>query len=100
MCAACAVERKLTAVEDFSKGHKLRSFECPVCHTTLRIVVRRDNPELLKEGAGHALALAATPVLARMERRRIVAAFMKFIFAFARPPHWRPGFCDAAREPL
>lgn len=54
VCSACAVERKLTAVQDFAKGHELRSFECPLCHTTLRLVVRRGNPGLLKEGVGHA----------------------------------------------
>jgi len=54
VCSACAVERKLTAVEDFAKGHELRSFECPVCYTTLRLVVRRGNPGLLNEGAVHA----------------------------------------------
>ena len=38
---------------DFAKGHELRSFECPVCYTTLRLVVRRGNPGLLKEGVMH-----------------------------------------------
>jgi hypothetical protein len=48
-CSACDVERTLTAVEAFAKGHDIRSFECPVCHTILRLVVRRDPP-LPKEG--------------------------------------------------
>jgi hypothetical protein len=49
LCSACNVERTLTAVEPLVKGHDIRSFECPVCQTILRLVVRRD-PTLLKEG--------------------------------------------------
>jgi len=48
-CSAYDVERTLTAVETFAKGHDIRSFECPVCHTILRLVVRRDAP-LFKGG--------------------------------------------------
>jgi hypothetical protein len=49
VCSGCNVERTLAAVEPIVKGHDIRSFECPVCHTILRLVVRRDPP-LLKEG--------------------------------------------------
>jgi hypothetical protein len=52
VCSACNVERTLTAVEPLVKGHDIRSFECPVCQTILRLVVRRD-PTLLKEVVGH-----------------------------------------------
>ena len=53
LCSACNVERTLTAIELAAKGHDIRSFECPVCQTILRLVVRRD-PTLLKEVVGHA----------------------------------------------
>jgi hypothetical protein len=52
-CSVCNVERKLTAVEPIVKGHDIRSFECPVCQTILRLVVRQD-PTLLKQAVGHA----------------------------------------------
>jgi hypothetical protein len=51
LCSACNVERKLTAVEAFAKGHDVQSFECPVCHTLLKLVVRRGATPL-KEVAG------------------------------------------------
>jgi hypothetical protein len=44
LCSACNVERTLAAVEPIVKGHDIRSFECPACHTILRLVVRRDPP--------------------------------------------------------
>ena len=52
VCSACNVERTLTVVEPLVKGHDIRSFECPVCQTILRLVVRWD-PTLLKEVVGH-----------------------------------------------
>ena len=39
VCSTCNVERTLAAVEPIVKGHDIRSFECPVCHTILRLVV-------------------------------------------------------------
>lgn len=41
VCSACHVERKLIAVVPFTKDHDLQSFECPVCYSTLHLVVRR-----------------------------------------------------------
>ena len=52
LCSACNVERKLTAVEAFAKGHDVQSFECPVCHTLLKLVARRGGATPLKEVAG------------------------------------------------
>jgi hypothetical protein len=48
LCSACNVERKLTAVEAFAKGHDVQSFECPVCQTILKLVVRREATPLKK----------------------------------------------------
>jgi hypothetical protein len=53
LCSVCNVERKLTAVEAFVKGHYVHSFECPVCHTVLKLVVRREATAF-KEVAGRA----------------------------------------------
>jgi hypothetical protein len=53
LCSACNVERKLTAVEAFAKGYDVQSLECPVCHTVVTLVVRREATPL-KEVEGHA----------------------------------------------
>jgi hypothetical protein len=52
ICSACNVERRLTATAAITKDHDIRSFECPVCHTFLRLVVRRE--QTLPREVGHA----------------------------------------------
>ncbi len=42
VCFACNVERKLVAVAAFTKDYDIHSFECPICHSTLRLAVRRE----------------------------------------------------------
>ena len=48
-CVACEVERKLVFAEVVNARYEVRSFRCPVCKTTLRLVEAREPRILPKQ---------------------------------------------------
>ena len=83
VCSTCNAERTLAAVEPIVKRHDVRSFECPVCHTILRLVVHGRTRRCSTRGPSLGPLppnITGDPVFARSNAPAFVA---EFLFAFA-----------------
>ena len=51
-CISCSTARALIAVAPVARGYGLKLYECPCCHSTLRLVTRVTKATMVKQQCG------------------------------------------------